>query len=299
MFANSSQRLGLAVAAILAYPASGFACDQYDAVVAAVQANDVSTAMPLFEEISTNASCDDAIREWVGDFLARESFITAMDSETEEPKRKALLRALGYETHWRSYTELGRVDWNAKRYAPAAASFQLAINELIDGDPTHEATESEIADLYQLATASLALAEIPVEMPKTRSGEAGGIFRTKIRGFSVEEVSLPITFEFDSVTFDEAGESYASALAEHLLATGAVHVRLMGHTDPTGTEEYNLSLSEARANAVGEFLRSHGMEGKIEVSGLGEDQLPEPPDGIEPGSEEHFRIARRVVFSIN
>ncbi len=32
-----------------------------------------------------------------------------------------------------------------------------------------------------------------------------------------------------------------------------------GHTDNIGSEEYNLSLSNRRANSVGEYLRSKGI----------------------------------------
>ena len=167
----------------------------------------------------------------------------------------------------------------------------------MDGDPSHEATDTEIAEVYELASAAVALADAPVAMPSTRSGEAGGIFKTKIRGFTVEEVPLPITFEFDSVDFDEAGLSYANELVDHVIMLSPAAIRLAGHTDPVGDAGYNLALSEARAQAMADFLRGAGFEGEIEIAAYGETQLPEPPPGIVPDSEEHHRIARRVAFS--
>lgn len=281
----------------IAVSGAALACAQYDDVVAAVQNDDAARAAELFEEISVSAACNDDIREWVGDYLAKESFVIAMEVSSPDEKRDALERALGYEKHWRSYSELGRVEWGLKQYDQAARNFQLAINELIDGDPSHEAEENEIAELYQLASASMALADTPVELPRTRSGEIGGIFETKIRGFSVEEVPLPITFQYNSTEFDEAGQSYASILAEHVLASAPETIILSGHTDPRGGEAFNIELSEARAEALKDYLLDQGFTGDIEVYGLGESQLPEAPEGIDPESEEYYRIARRVAFS--
>ena len=299
MIKTQKSVLGLTLIANVTLSGAAIACEQYDDVVSAVQADDVAKATALYEEISVNAGCDDAIREWVADYLARDAFLTAMSANSDAEKRENLQTALGYEKHWRSYYELGHLSWSEKNYGSAATNFQRAINELIDGDPSHEAEESEIAELYQLASASMALADAPIEMPRTRSGNVGGIFETKIRGFSVEEVPLPITFEYNSTEFDEMGATYADVLVEHLLESAPNSLRLSGHTDPRGDELYNEELSEARANALKEHLLAKGFSGEIEVFGFGESQLPEPPEGIEPDSEEYFRIARRVAFQEN
>ncbi len=286
----------LPVFALLTSPV--LACPQYDTVVAAVQGGDQAGAELLYEEIVFSAACDDAIREWVADYLARESFLGAMAAQGSDEKRVLLEKALGFEKHWRSYAELGRVHWSMGRYADAAGAFQLALNELSEGDQSHKADTDEIAEVYELATAALALADEPVDLPRTRSGTTGGIFTTSIRGFEIEEVSLPITFEFDSTEFDAIGQEYAAALVDHVSLSGPAVVTLGGHTDPNGTEEYNLALSEARANKVRTLLVEAGFAGEVRVSGFGESQIPPAPPGIEPGSDEHHRLARRVAFSL-
>lgn len=278
------------------FASAAMACPQYDAVVGAVSAGDAAEATRLHEVIAVSPECDDALREWVGDYLARESFLAALEAPSKDASREALTRALRFETHWRSYAELGHLDWSEKNYASAAYHFQLAINELAEGDPDHAADTAEIAEIYELATASLALADNAVDMPKTRSGEIGGVFKTAIRGFTVEEVLLPITFEYNSTEFDSLGETYAQALVEHLGVLGADHIFLGGHTDPVGGETFNLQLSLARAEALGSFLKSNGFAGRIDVKGYGESQIPSPPPGVKAGSKEHHRIARRVAF---
>ncbi len=286
----------LPLIALVAGPAA--ACPQYDTVVAAVQGGDTSGAEILYEEIVFSAACDDAICEWVGDYLARETFLAARASADPERQRSLYEQALQYERHWRSLAALGRLDWEAGDYASASVSLQLALNELAEGDQSHGAETEEIAEVYELATAAMALADAPVEMPRSRSGTFGGVFTTSIRGFEVEEVSLPITFEYDSTEFDAIGMDYAQALVEHVTLTSPASIYLGGHTDPTGGEAYNLQLSAARAARVEALLRENGYAGEIIANGYGESQLPPAPPGIEPGSEEHHRIARRVAFSV-
>lgn len=280
---------------LIAAPA--FACPQYDTVVAAVQAGDKAGAEVLYEEIVFSPACDGAIREWVGDYLARENFLAAIDAADTGEKRALLERALKFEIHWRSLAELGRLEWSLGNYTQAAGYLQRALNELAEGDQAHKAGTNEISEVYELATAALALADAPVKLPTTRSGRTGGIFTTSIRGFEVEEVNLPITFRHDSTEFDEIGATYAQTLAEHITQAAPPVVELGGHTDPTGPDGYNLELSRQRAARVEAFLRQNGYQGEIRVSGYGESRIPPAPPGIEPGSEEHYRIARRVAFS--
>ena len=87
-------------------------------------------------------------------------------------------------------------------------------------------------------------------------------------------------------------------MVDHITLTAPPWVELGGHTDPSGPDGYNLSLSEKRAQRVKTMLVDSGYSGDIRIAGYGETQIPPAPPGIEPGSEEHHRIARRVAFSI-
>ena len=280
---------------LLASPA--LACADYDAAVAAVQADDAATAAALFDGLVADNDCSDDFREWVGDFLARDAFAVTLTDADAATKRAALQTALGYERHWRSFAGLGHLDWADENYAAAAANFQLALNELAEGDQSHQAETDEIAEIYQLATASMALADDVVDLPTTRSGNPSVMMTGKVRGFEVEEIPLPITFEYNSVQFDEAGLDYANALVNHLLMVNPVSVNLGGHTDPVGGEDFNLALSAARADALADYIRASGFKGEIVTTPYGESRLPTPPEGITAGSEEHHRIARRVSFT--
>ncbi len=46
---------------------------------------------------------------------------------------------------------------------------------------------------------------------------------------------------------------------------------VIGHTDTVGSREHNLTLSLARARAIGAYLRAHGVNIPVQVTGVGED----------------------------
>lgn len=73
-----------------------------------------------------------------------------------------------------------------------------------------------------------------------------------------------------------------------------LEIELSGHTDNIGTHEYNMKLSENRANAVAEYLTGKGIaKNRIIVVGYGETQ---PADTNQ--SEEGRQKNRRVEFKI-
>lgn len=70
-------------------------------------------------------------------------------------------------------------------------------------------------------------------------------------------------------------------------------VRLVGHTDNSGTEDYNQNLSLERASKVKDFLISEGASNNISAQGKGESQ---PLNANR--NEEERRVNRRVEFFI-
>ena len=72
-------------------------------------------------------------------------------------------------------------------------------------------------------------------------------------------------------------------------------IEIGGHTDSIGTEEYNLKLSDRRANAVVKFLASKGIDAeRITAIGYGE-KMPRASNAKEVGGRA---VNRRVEFRI-
>lgn len=106
------------------------------------------------------------------------------------------------------------------------------------------------------------------------------------------EVSLmlQVTFAFDSAALTPQGrtdlDSVAAALNDPRLAT--VPLTLEGHTDATGADDYNLHLSQRRADAVLRYLMQKGVAGhRLRAQGHGEYR---PLVGYAPTDDRQRRV---------
>ena len=79
-------------------------------------------------------------------------------------------------------------------------------------------------------------------------------------------------FDFDKSELKPKGKEKLKAYREQAkgLLSSASKVKITGHTDNIGTAEYNMALSQRRAEAVAEYLKSLGVDpAKMEVKGEG------------------------------
>ncbi|GAB4373035.1 MAG: hypothetical protein Kow0062_09800 [Acidobacteriota bacterium] len=89
-----------------------------------------------------------------------------------------------------------------------------------------------------------------------------------VRGFVV---NLPdILFDVNEASLKSNAKIVLAKLAGILLISPDLKVRVEGHTDSTGSEEYNLRLSQRRAESVVAFLVQEGVDpGRLEAVGYG------------------------------
>ncbi len=72
------------------------------------------------------------------------------------------------------------------------------------------------------------------------------------------------------------------------------NILIEGHTDNVGTENYNLKLSERRANSAGNYLMNAGVSSsRLTMKGYGENQPK-----VTNNSDENRTLNRRVQFII-
>ncbi len=104
---------------------------------------------------------------------------------------------------------------------------------------------------------------------------------TEGTGIDVQRVGDEITLNMpDSITFDTASWRIKSAaydaldnLARTLSKFEDTDIVISGHTDDTGTEDFNQKLSEKRAYHVKKYLASQGVASyRIHAIGYGEDR---------------------------
>ena len=90
-----------------------------------------------------------------------------------------------------------------------------------------------------------------------------------------------VYFGFDDSSIQTSERDRLDANAQCIEKTKAKSVYLVGHTDTSGTEEYNIALSERRAQSVADYMARLGTDparmqvvpkGETEPTGLGDDK---------------------------
>jgi OOP family OmpA-OmpF porin len=108
-----------------------------------------------------------------------------------------------------------------------------------------------------------------------------------------------ITFEPGSTTLDSNSKNTIDAIAEVFSRCLEAPIEIGGHTDSQGREEMNLNLSQSRADAVLNALRSARVKLKTLTSvGYGEAQ-PIADNTTESGREANRRIAFSLLLPDN
>lgn len=211
--------------------------------------------------------------------------------------QETLLRqSLGIAPTWQAQAMLGDLELARKRYEAATLAFQEALGLINDPVATPKAPpEADIQSIFRKAAECRLLAERYVGVPVNhRSGSPEGLALTSVRGWAVQRVPLPVTFETGSTAFTPKGEQAASDLADYLLQQNPPEVTLVGHTDDRGSDQENLALSKRRAEALAAYLREQGFEGRIRTEGAGESQPIDLDDPERYTQEEIWALNRRV-----
>jgi len=103
-----------------------------------------------------------------------------------------------------------------------------------------------------------------------------------------------ILFDVDKATLKDQSRRNLEKLAVILNKYEDTNILLEGHTDATGSEEYNLELSRRRAQAVANYLAQLGVNPtRFTIMGYGESQPVASND-----TEEGRRLNRRVEVAI-
>jgi OOP family OmpA-OmpF porin len=113
---------------------------------------------------------------------------------------------------------------------------------------------------------------------------------------SARRVSVPseVLFAFDSDALSEHAPAALDRVVESLRGEPGARVTVEGHTDDVGTDEYNLSLSERRAQAVAAYLVQQGVaRDHLASRGYGKGRPAAANDG-----DEGRRRNRRVEIVI-
>jgi outer membrane protein OmpA-like peptidoglycan-associated protein len=99
-----------------------------------------------------------------------------------------------------------------------------------------------------------------------------------------------VLFEFDSARLTRGARGTVGEIADVLRAHPERLISVEGHTDSSGTVEYNSRLSEQRARSVASELSMDGVSRRnIRVRGFGESQ-PVSSNRTEAGRSRNRRV---------
>jgi outer membrane protein OmpA-like peptidoglycan-associated protein len=118
----------------------------------------------------------------------------------------------------------------------------------------------------------------------------------KVEAEESPQVALQIQFEFNSAKITPQGDVQVNELAKALNSKMLEGVRFQveGHTDAVGRADYNLKLSQLRADAIAIRLSALGVErSRLSAIGMGDARLL---SGLKPSAPEHRRV---VVMARN
>ncbi len=104
----------------------------------------------------------------------------------------------------------------------------------------------------------------------------------------------PIYFDYNMSDLTEASRATLDAKVPVLNANPSLRLRISGHTDERGSDEYNLALGQRRAAAARRYLEGRGIAAsRIDIVSFGEERPV-----ATGGTEADFARNRRDEFEI-
>jgi OOP family OmpA-OmpF porin len=130
------------------------------------------------------------------------------------------------------------------------------------------------------------------ECPNTAPGDPVDRRGCTLRG---EYVLEGTAFEYNSDRLTQEARNILDGAVETLNRYPELRFEIGGHTDNTGSVEYNEGLSERRARAVHDYFASQGIdESRMTVRGYGESE-PIATNDTDAGRAANRRVSLRVI----
>lgn len=125
-------------------------------------------------------------------------------------------------------------------------------------------------------------------------GEDPAVVAARITAQVLSEIRTMVHFDFDRADIRAEDRPLLDSKAAILNANSGLRLRISGHADERGSDEYNLALGSRRAAAVKTYLTNNGIDsGRLEVVSFGEEQP------IARGSDETSWFQnRRAEFEV-
>jgi peptidoglycan-associated lipoprotein len=86
-------------------------------------------------------------------------------------------------------------------------------------------------------------------------------------------ITTPIFFQFDRSEINDEGLQLLDKKVDALQRNAAVRIRVEGNADDSGSDEYNMALSQRRAGIVHRYLTERGIDpSRVQIVSYGEER---------------------------
>jgi outer membrane protein OmpA-like peptidoglycan-associated protein len=228
------------------------------------------------------------------------------DAATADAAEQARLRAAAEadrteQARLRAAAEADRADADRRKHEAEIATAK-AVDAQHDAELARMAALAEqkrLADEAAAAQAARQAAEKDTVALRDRLREQlNAILQTRDTARGLIVSLSDVLFDFNQASLKPGAREKLAKVSGILLAYPTLHMNVEGHTDSVGTDEYNLKLSQRRADAVRDYLTSNGINtGNIQAAGLGKEG-PVASNDTAAGRQQNRRVEMIVTGDV-
>ena len=116
-------------------------------------------------------------------------------------------------------------------------------------------------------------AKLQADAKDSDAAAAEAAARSKSRAGDRDAITAPIYFQFDRSEITEEGMRILDQKVDALQRNANVQVRIEGNADDSGSDEYNLALSQRRAAIASRYFTDRGIDAnRIRIAAYGEER---------------------------
>lgn len=232
---------------------------------------ELKTARATYQEVAQSA----AVKVAPADVYEAKKSIERAEASFQEDGDSAETRDLAYVAERKAIIAKARANT-----VMASTQKQVALAELERFKQEHAQAMRE-----RLGEANKELRSSQVQLDSERQARVAAEQRTAdallaIKGLSAKQEARGLVLTINGSVLFATGKSTLLPTAQKrlddvvvALKADARPITIMGHTDSVGDDEKNQQLSQQRAEAVRNYMTSHGVpEDRIQAQGLGESQ---------------------------
>jgi peptidoglycan-associated lipoprotein len=134
--------------------------------------------------------------------------------------------------------------------------------------PTTSTTAS--ADSAATAAADRENAKLRADADRANSEREAA---AKTRATDQSTITTPVFFQFDQSAITDEGIRLLDQKVDALQRNPSVRIRVEGNADDSGSDEYNMALSQRRAAIVNRYLTDRGIDAsRVQIVSYGEER---------------------------